>query len=216
MAYVNGHPAWADISLNLETGHLFIQENWRYHWTVEPGASPWTLAQRRHFHNTLDRQIWSVWSNRVHIRMRGNHPLVRRFPGGLPSVEFDIHWVLKGGQWTVNVRKMPPGSTPTSFVSNVDLPTHTINLDSADLAAYQPSNAVGDTRTFRAGPHEFGHTMPDPGGTGQGNHDEYVGGEVGTADTDSVMNIGHQLRARHLSALLTELHRMVPAVVFSA
>jgi hypothetical protein len=214
MAYVNGHPSWGDISLNLETGHVFVQENWRYHWTVEPGATQWTLAQRRHFHNTLDRQIWSVWSNRIRIQVRGDHALVRRFPHGLPSLEFDIHWVLQGGHWTVNVRKMPPGSTPTTFISNVDFPHNTINLDSADLASYRPTNAAGDTRTFRAGPHEYGHTMPDPNDATQGNDDEYNGGANG-ADTDSIMNIGRQVRARHLTALLTELHRMVPQVAFS-
>ncbi len=213
MAYVNGHPAWADISLNLDTGHVFVQENWHYNWTVGAGATPWTLPERRHFHNTLDRQIWGIWSDRVRIRMRGNHPIVRRFPQGLPSVEFDIHWVLKGGQWTVNVRKQAPGAA--WFRPYVVFGTRTIELDSGTLTPYQAGNANGKSDTFRSGPHEFGHTMPDPAGGGVANHDEYNAGNHDLPDTGSIMNIGHHVRARHVQALLDELHRMVPTVTFS-
>lgn len=214
MAYVNGHPDWADISLNLETGHVFVQENWRYNWTVEPGAAPWTLNQRRNFHNTLDRQIWNVWSNRVKIKVAGAHPLVKRFPHGLPSLEFDVHWVVRGGHWTVNVRKMPPGSTPTTFRSNVDFPHNIINLDSLDLNERRAGNDADAVRDhFRSAPHEFGHSMPEA--PRRPNHDEYVAGNTDLADTESVMNIGREIRARHLRGVLDELNRMVPTVTFS-
>ena len=44
MAYIDAHPGWADISLNLETGHVFVQENWHYTWQADAGASAWTLS----------------------------------------------------------------------------------------------------------------------------------------------------------------------------
>lgn len=214
MSHIVRRPAWGTVSLNTETGHIFVQEDWRYNWMVVPPATPWTVSQRRRFHHTLDRQVWGTWSGRVRLRATGANPIVHRFPHGLPPVEFDVHWVLHGGHWAVNVRKLPPGSDPTTFISNVDFPARVIHLDSADVDSYRPNNAAGEARTFYALPHEFGHTMPDA--TGVATQDEYNAGSAHLADTDSIMNIGRQVRARHLTALLTELNAMFADCVFSA
>ncbi|APR80676.1 Hypothetical protein A7982_06023 [Minicystis rosea] len=215
MGHVVRHPAWGDIDLNTETGAIFVQERWRYAWTVVPPSRPWALTERRRFHHTLDRQVWGTWSGRVRLRVAGHHPFVDRFPHGqLPPLQFDVQWVLTGGHWAVTVRKMPPGSDPTTFISYVDFPARHIHLDSADVASYHPSNAAGATRTFYALPHEFGHTMPQSPGIP--NQDEYNVGSDHLADTDSILNIGRQVRARHLTALVAELNTMLPGVTFSA
>lgn len=214
MSHIVRNAGWGTVSLNTETGHIMVREDWRYTWTVVPPATAWTNAQRRRFHNTLDRQVWSAWSNRVRLRVAGANPIVRRFPTGLPPVEFDVHWVTTGGHWTVNVRKLPPGSNPTTFISEVLFAARRIELDSADVGSYRASNAAGQSREFYALPHEFGHTMPDA--TGVATQDEYRAGSAHLADTDSIMNVGRQLRPRHMTALLTELNAMFPDAVFSA
>ncbi|WP_437646549.1 hypothetical protein [Sorangium sp. So ce362] len=213
MSHIVRRPAWGVASLNTDTGHVLVQEEWRYNWTVVPPASAWTLQQRRRFHNTADRQIWRAWSGRLRFRVAGANPVVRRFPHELPPVDFDIRWVLSGGQLTVNVRKLPSGSSPTTFMSEVDFAARVIHLDSADLASYRPINAAGQRGSVYALPHEFGHTMGDPAGIG--NPDEYTAGSAHLADTDSIMNIGRQVRARHLTALQAELNAMLPDCTFS-
>lgn len=207
MGHLVAREAWAVIDLNTTEGRVWVQEDWQYTWTVMPGARPWTIEQKRHFHNTLDRQVWANWSDRVKIRVAGDHDLARRFGTHGMRLTFDIHWVTKPGHWSVSVRKMPPGSDPTSFISNVTFSTRKIELDSADLDSYEPQNAAGQSRRFFAGPHEFGHTMDNP--------DEYNADSPQLADTDSIMNIGNQLRPRHLHLIEDALHGLVPACTFT-
>ena len=218
MAYVDAHPGWADISLNLETCHVFVQENWHYNWVVDAPLSAWNLAEKRAFHSQVDRQIWSVWSSgRYHVRVRGNNPFARRFSHGLPTTEFDIRWVLHGGHWQVTARKMAGGRArawPADY-SQVDFAAKKVTLVTVDFAASRgATNDAGQSRaSFPVGAHEFGHTNPDHTGAAP-TDDEYNTGSTNLGDTDSLMNIGRQVRARHVSGLLTELDRMVPGASF--
>jgi hypothetical protein len=208
MGHLVAREPWGTVDLNTTEGRVWVQQNWLYTWTVNPGATAWTIAQKRHFHNTLDRQVWAGWSDRTRVRVAGAGDLARRFAAGGLRLTFDVHWVLASGHWSVRVRKLPAGSNPTTFISNVSFTTRQIELDSADLASYVPTNAAGASRTFRAAPHEFGHTFNNP--------DEYNAGSPNLVDTNSIMNIGHQVRPRHLTLLLGTLNRLVPGCVFSA
>ncbi|WP_437312626.1 hypothetical protein [Sorangium sp. So ce385] len=207
-------PVWGNIDLDTETGRIFVQERWQYTWTVVAPARPWTLRHRQAFHRALDRQVWRTWSGHIRLHVAGSHAFARRFARGLPPASFDVRWVLAQPHWNVTVRKLPPGSDPTTFISYVDFPACEIHLDSADTAPYSPTNAAGQTRTFYALPHEFGHTMPQSPGVP--NQDEYGAGSPHLGDTDSLLNIGRQVRARHLTALITELNDMLPGCTFSA
>jgi hypothetical protein len=191
----------------MHEARVFVQQEWLYTWTVNPGATAWTIQQKRHFHNTLDRQVWANWSDQIRIRLGGGTALARQFNGRTLRLTFDIRWVLRGGHWSVTVRKLPPGSDPTTFISNVTFGTRQIELDSADLAPYQASNAAGQTRTFRAGPHEFGHTLNNP--------DEYIAGSPHLPDTSSILNIGNQLRPRHLHLIVAALQGLSRGTTFT-
>ncbi|MEJ7732523.1 MAG: hypothetical protein WKG00_25370 [Polyangiaceae bacterium] len=214
MAHVVRRLDWCEIDLDTTTGAIFVQERWQYVWSVVPPARPWTYPERRRYHRTADRQIWGTWSGRMRLTARGDHELVRATGGHLPPISFDVQWVLAPGHWTVHVRKLPPGSDPTTFISYVDFTRREVHLDSADVSSYQPSNAAGQRRTFYALPHEFGHTMPQTAGVP--NQDEYGAGSAHLGDTDSILNIGRQVRARHLAMLIAELDTMVPGVTFQA
>jgi hypothetical protein len=215
MAYIDARPGWADISLNLETGHVFVQENWHYTWKADAGASAWTLADKRAFHALVDRQIWSVWSSgRFHLRVKGAGRFVKRFPHHLPTTEFDVRWVTSGGHWQVTARKMSPTAMPTrADDSYVVFARREIHLTTKDFAKGRGAmNDAGQTTSsFDVGAHEFGHT--NPAGTGP-NPDEYVRTSANIGDTASIMNIGKQVRARHLAGLLDSLNKMMPGVTF--
>src|SRR5512134_613467 len=115
MAHIVRRPAWGVVDLDTDTGRVFVQEDWKYNWTLEPGASAWTLAQRRSFHATADRHIWGFWSNRLRLRTSGTHEFCRRVPEA--PVNFDVRWVLSGGHWTVYVNKLLPTTpSPRSYV----------------------------------------------------------------------------------------------------
>jgi hypothetical protein len=211
MAHIVRRPAWGVIDLDTVSGHVFVQEQWRYLWHTEAGASPWTLAERRRFHRTADAHIWGRWSNRLRLQAQGAHPLATR---GQPlPVEFDVRWVLTGGHWTVHVTKLLAGSaSPRSYV---DFAGRTIHLDTLDTVPHGVGNDAGQSRDgFYTIPHEFGHTLPTRSGSGLPVDDEYNAGHAQLADTDSLMNIGGRIRSRHVRAVLDELDSMLPECRF--
>lgn len=237
MGHVVSRQPWGVIDIDTTAGRVFFQQEWFYTWTLfNASVSPWTPQQRRFFHNTLDRQIWALWSNRVRLRVSGVHSFARRFGARGVPINFDIRWMRRPAQWAVRVRKMPAGSNPTTFISFVDFGARRVELDTGDLTAYHPANEAGNASTnpnFLAGPHEFGHTLQAG--------DEYnaasraarridlssvattiesitrVGRALNLlADTESIMNVGRQIRPRHLRLVVSTLNTMIPGVVWSA
>jgi hypothetical protein len=207
MSHVVREANWGVVDIVVHEGRVFVQERWKYEFSNDPGTSAWTLAEKRRFHRAVDLQIWAAWSNKIKLATAGSARFARDNPK--VPVNFDVRWVTRDEHWTVSVRKLPAGSTPTTFISNVDRPVMRVNLDSADLDAYDVSNSEGARRRFRAVPHEFGHTFPAV-------NDEYVATSPHRGDADSIMNIGREVRARHLQPLLTELNQMIPNCTFSA
>ena len=206
MGHVVRRPAWATIDLDTLTGAIFVQEDWRYEWLVDAGAAAWTLAERRQFHHTADAHIWGRWSDRVRVRATGTHALASL--GHDLTMTFDIRWVLHAGNWTVHVTKLPPGAaSPRSYV---DFAARAIYLDTLDVVPHGVANDAGQRRErFFTIPHEFGHTLPAAAGSGLPVDDEYNAGHALLADTDSLMNIGRNVRARHVRAVVDELNTML-------
>jgi hypothetical protein len=210
MAHIVSRQPWGVIDVDVARGRVFFQQDWHYTWVLfAPSVHPWTLAERRNFHNTVDRQVWGTWSNRVRLQVTGANDFSHRFARAGVGLNFDIRWVTSVAHWSVTVRKMPPGSGRTTYRSNVTFATRRIELDSADLAAGGAANDAGaSTPRFRSPPHEFGHTLSLP--------DEYGTGSPDLADSGSIMNIGREIRPRHLALIVTELNKMMPGVTFVA
>jgi hypothetical protein len=206
MAHLVAMEPWGAVDLDTTEGRVFVQQDWYYNWSNVAPASAWSLAEKRNFHNTLDRHIWAQWSDRLRIFPSGNNELARRFGTNGLRLTFDVRWITVRGHWTVNVRKLVPGG---SYRSNVSFGTRVIELDSEDLTAHPVANAAGkQAAKFRTGPHEFGHTLRNP--------DEYGQGAANLADTQSVMNIGRQMRPRHAQLIVEVLRKLVPACSFRA
>jgi hypothetical protein len=208
MGHLVSTQLWGVLDLDTTKGIVVVRQDWHYTWNVVAPASAWTLAEKRHFHNTLDRQIWGQWSNRLRIYPSGHHDLARRFGVSGMQLTFDVRWVTRSGQWSVNVRKLVPGG---SYVSNVDFANRVIELDSEDLTPHAVVNKAGQQASgFRTVPHEFGHAL------GTANKDEYKKGSPYLADTKSILNIGRQVRSRHAQLVVDTLHRLVPTCTFRA
>lgn len=210
--------SWGTIDFDDQTGAVFVQEKWLYRWNLWPGVTaPWTYREKEDFHATVDKQIWGVWSNRIRLIVNGTSPIARRLAGRQTSINFDVKWVVAPpNDWTVIAWKMPASASPTSphrsFVSAP--PGKLIELNTADLAPRAAANSAGQSATnFRAAPHEFGHTIRSGGATA--NPDEYVNTSRNVADTSSIMNIGREVRKRHLAAVITELNGLVPSLTFA-
>lgn len=213
MSHRVAHEPWGTVDIDTSTGRVFVQEDWFYVWLLYPGVTePWTVAEKRRFHHRVDIGVWKLWSNHLHLNVGGTAPFAaRRVP-----VNFDVRWRLgKPYQWTILAWKVPPGASPTSPVhSQVDWNNYVITLSSADVLERRAGNAAGrTTNDFRTPPHEFGHTMYLP--------DEYNAPTAAIpspnlGDTGSIMNIGRQIRARHLALVVATLDRLIPTARFSA
>ncbi len=91
-----------------------------------------------------------------------------------------------------------------------------ISLHTSKLKPYTACNAATPqvcTSGFRSVPHEFGHAVGNSSVLGRG--DEYASSSSHLADTDSLLNIGRQLRVRHFRTLLEEMNKMIPNTTFA-
>jgi hypothetical protein len=210
MTHLVSRQLWGDVDVDMTLGRIFVQQKWHYTWTVfSSHVSPWTYPERKLYHNTLDRQIWAEWSNRFRLQVSGAGDFARRFHNTGVPLNFDIRWVTTPGHWQVTVRKMPPNSNRTTFRSHVVPATRRIELDTMDIVVGSAANDAGRvSHRFRSGPHEFGHTMAVP--------DEYNAGSTHLADTKSIMNIGTEVRRRHLKLTIDALNALMPNVTFAA
>jgi hypothetical protein len=208
MGHVVKRLPWCVIDIDTTLGRIFFQQSWKYDWSVRPPMADWTLAEKRTFHNSVDRQIWASWSNRVRLGVSGASAIARRFAPTGVTINLDVRWVLRDGHWDVTVWKMRPGEFEHSTVDfaarkivlNTNTATSTRNAcNAASPAVCRPG--------FRSSTHEFGHTID--------NSDEYTATSPHLADNQSIMNIGQQLRDRHFNTIVRELNTMIPGVTFS-
>jgi hypothetical protein len=208
MGHVTSQQAWATLDIDTENGVVLVREDWHYTWHADPGVQPFTLFQKRAFHRRLDREIWGKWSWHFHLHVHGDTPFAHRFKDRTVTVNFDIRWLPHRGQWEVEVIRVPPTMTMSNRTrSNVTFATRHIQLFSLLFTPYTAQTSSGVSRPgFRAGPHEFGHTLDYP--------DDYTPQSPYLGDIDSIMNIGQQLRNRHIALVITTLNTMIPGVTF--
>ena len=211
MGHLTKNNAWGIVDLDTTTGQVVVREDWLYLWKLWPGVTAhWTYPQKHSTHTQIDRGIWAIWSNRHPIRVVPKPGNAAPAFGTVANVSFDVRWVLKGGHWTVTVWKMPPGTGATSLHrSFVRESTHEIELNTADLGPRSAGNSAGaSTSNFVTPPHEYAHTMSNP--------DEYNPGSPHLTDGASLVNIGRQIRGRHLHLLIDTLNALAPQWTFSA
>ena len=208
---------WGIIDFDDQTGAVFVQQRWLYLWKLWPGVTTaWALREKQQFHSTVDKQIWGAWSNKIRLSVAGTAPVAKRLTGRQMTMNFDVAWTLAApNHWTVTAWKMPAGARPTSpHRSFVDTVNKTIELNTADLAPRGAGNQAGaSTNKFRTAPHEFGHAITS--GSLTANPDEYVNTSGHVTDTSSIMNIGRDIRKRHVAAVLAELDRLIPNLKFT-
>jgi hypothetical protein len=231
------------IRLNTKFGEVRFTQRWRYHFTTQHGAAPWTPDEERAYHFLLKQMIWMRWNSRrpvpiratdddttrsiakllnegngIVFRVSGKSDFARKFAAEYIPIEFDVLISVKRPHWHMRVRKLDPsklagGKHPTQvFRDNVDFDSRSINLSYENREPFQAcsegrgSQCQDDFLTF---PHEFGHSL------GYGT-DEYAAGAAKHADVKSIMNIGHELRQRHLEWVRSQINLINPHTTFPA
>jgi hypothetical protein len=209
--------SWGIIDFDDQSGAVFVQQKWLYHWKLWPGVTAaWGYNEKLQFHSTVDKQIWGAWSNKIKLSITGTAAAAKRLAGRQVTMNFDVKWTTSApNHWTVTAWKMPAGSKPTSpHRSFVDTVSKLIELNTADLAPRGAGNSAGGATTkFRTAPHEFGHAILS--GSSTANPDEYVNTSGHVGDSSSIMNIGRDVRRRHVAAVVAELNKLIPSLTFA-
>lgn len=227
------------IYIHLEDGLVSFHQRWRYHFTLDQTfgkhaakASPWTDDEERDFHYAAESIIWKFWNSHrtlpgssdpttqqfvdllnkhsgISFSVSGDGEFAQKFAGRQLPIEFDALITQKRPHFNVNVRKMLPGREH-AIRPTVDYASMTINVSKSDTdrtSVRQDGKGAASTDDFFYLPHEFGHAI------GYGV-DEYEVGATARKDIDSLMNIGKEIRPRHLAFIKAQLNTMLKGVKF--
>lgn len=203
-----------DIYLDEKTKTILIQLKWKYNWKTAIGVPAWTYVEKKKFHEMADSLIWKKWGGHYKLYAKGSSDFVKKYSTSTFLVNFDIKWVITNPHWNVNVTKIPTGMrSPTSYTL---WNSRIINLDTEDTKI-ESRRRSGSYYGQYPVTHEFGHAI---GNTRSkvGRSDEYkldrsINGGF-RFDYSSIMNVGDQLRSRHLEYIITQLNLMIPNTKF--
>lgn len=218
--FVRNEP-WGTVDLDTARGHVLVRQDWHYHWTNDSNVPAWTPPERSAYHRALDRLIWRFWSFHTFIEVRktgATSGALAHFSGKGLTMSFDVRQVHVGGQWKVFVRKISPQRRPRPRAQTwFDL--RRIEMFSEDVKHVYAYRFMGDPAktsapNFYVGPHEFGHALGY--GYSRGDGEEREPENPYFADTESMMNMGQEVRPRHVRLIVETLEKMVPGVQFVA
>src|SRR5262249_23568662 len=149
--------------------------------------------------------------NGILFNVKGTSPFARKFEQVGVPINFDVILHRSRPHWKIKVYRPKPGDEEKDkYRDEVDTDNHIIKFNYANS---EPHEVCTETRKpvcqngFLTPSHEFGHTI--------NMLDEYVKGSKFIKDTNSIMNIGREVRARHLKWILRQLNTMLPHTVFS-
>jgi hypothetical protein len=229
---------YGTIYVNLDLGHVNFIQRWKYRfqqdeiwWPKHQIASAWSNAEELDFHMAATTLIWRFWDSSpklslgndpalygivdllnadrstLSISVTGTSDFAKKFAGQQLDVDFDVAISVSKPHYFVHVKKMVPGH---QLRSNVDYNIRTISLAKEDIAptgVQQDGQNPATNNSFIVLPHEFGHAI------GYGV-DEYTVDSSKRKDISSLMNIGKEIRPRHMIYIKDQLAQMFPGTHF--
>ncbi|OKS86988.1 hypothetical protein [Mucilaginibacter polytrichastri] len=201
------------VQLSLIKNEVKITQRWKYTWTSKLGATAWTYPEKRKFHAAADKLIWSVWGTPFELTPTPDSVLPEKYHARPLRVYFDIEWVLGTNQhWDVNATKIPRGSFEQSFII---WETRKISLDSEDTVSTLKKFSRPKNYYQRGVVHEYGHTIGNIPYTAGRHGDEYLNSSPYLHDFPSIMNVGEQVRKRHLDYVKQVVNTLIPGLKFN-
>lgn len=188
---------------------IFVQQKWAYEYTKQSLATTWTSAQKKKFHNDVDKAIWKAWSGKFKLKVEGKSQFAKAFKDTIFKVNFDIKSVTSGGHWKVKVLKIAVGGGHEG--SSVDWNKQEIQLDTLDTV-FRIRTKEGKQFKQITAAHEFGHAIGNTWVKARG--DEYHVDHAHEFERKSMMNVGMQLKKRHARTLVEDLNKMIPDTKF--
>jgi hypothetical protein len=203
-----------DITWDLSSGYILVQQKWRYNWINEPGVAPWSYQETLDFHNRADKWIWDMWSSKAYAMILGNSKLAQEYRNTKFKINVDIRWVVgkEHEHWNVYVNKKDKDAY-------VIWDYRQIKLSIQDIDYGNTIGRVDSTMHYAqiGVAHEFGHAFgnsphalreSDPGYPMHGN--EYEEPSLSKyRDDASIMGVANTVRQRHFDYLKIQLKNLI-------
>lgn len=224
--------AYGTIYVSIESGDIHFVQRWRYRFQVEEilhpaprKADPWTDDEERDFHTTAAALIWKFWNSSpllprggdpslfqiidllnadrpvISARVSGTGDFAKKFASKSLPIDFDIALSVTNPHYSVTVRKMIGDRFVHSFVNYGTRSISFVKTAVEKRGAQQDGRDPAATSDFISVPHEFGHAIGY-------QTDEYQAYAAKHRDVKSLMNIGREIRPRHLEFIRTHLAQM--------
>ena len=155
----------------------------------DDGVNRWKQSEKEAFLKGWEARVRKIWDGHILKVLTGNKIVI---------LKLDFYLQIGGfllDHWEITVKKTPPGTVFRSFV-RPGMKDVTLTANDNNVTIRSVRN-VGNFNQYTS-THEFGHMI--------GLDDEYgplFGGVAGqhNNDYDSIMNIGTQVRNRHIGQL---------------
>ncbi|MCV6629563.1 MAG: hypothetical protein OIF50_06860 [Flavobacteriaceae bacterium] len=182
-----------------------VDIRFRYHWNKDFDVPPWTIEEKRKFHETYKEIVDRVWGECYFLSCAGSSDFAKRNKGKRWDLNFNISNVQTEHHWDVKVKKIKPNAWKQSHVDWWD---RTMYLDSNDHT-YVKHLAGGKFWKQLPSAHEFGHVIGNVYTLGNPDHgDEYRPRSTYFSGNnwESIMSVGMELRDRHAFYIIETLN----------
>lgn len=187
-----------------------------------------SLEKIEHFKRMTKNIIDVLWNNKFWVRVKGTSRFAIKNKRTVFSIQFQLEWVHRRAHWKVDL-------FPTDRQSSVNWHNRYIELDLEDTQLQEKVGSNGKIFQYPIA-HEFGHTIGNIREFvslshmssrpyqlfHKINHDDEYKIEGTSAiirkenhlrkryisDKNSIMNIGNQIRDRHIDYILLELNSL--------
>lgn len=181
----------------------------------------------RKYQNTVTNIIYSIWNNKCYFKVRGNSKFANKHKKTRFKLQFKIIWSTSpNSNWKVYIHRKDTRSYVRQYARE-------IHFDLFDIDLQEKIGSDGNILQYPVA-HEFGHTIglvkfsrpllsfnPNyPWGTLHADEYETNSSKENKFrrpfinDRRSIMNIGNELRERHMDYILQELNTLLLGTEF--
>jgi hypothetical protein len=198
-----------DININTRNKSVLVIQRWKYNWLAN-GFSEWTYEEKKKMHEAFEKEMARVWNYRANLKATGRSAFAKKHATSSFRLTFDIQWVTSTGHWAVEVKKMAPKDyslKPHVKWAEQKILLYTVDIDNV-------TKQIAPKITQRNIVHEFGHALGNVRAIPNMHGDEYKLKSPFYSDSNSLMNLGMELRTRHFDYIIREINTMIPDTNF--
>lgn len=172
---------------------IIVRQKWLFIW-----VGNWSMYEQSIYKDKLLTLIEGSWTG-FYVEVTGDSDFAKNNKGRRWDIVFEIEEVEHTEHWQIMISKDNARNKCSSSAlrQRIQFSLKSLDYNIKHAVDYPRDNRTGHRYTAR---HEFFHSL-EP----KLNQDEYNKSNPSFHDTNSLMNLGSQVRSRHLSTFMTAL-----------